>query len=261
MDTLPSQNLLITGTPFSLEGKHVLVTGASSGIGFATAIACARMGAQVTATGRDETRLEQTLEALGQISCANHRSIIADLTETDERQRLVRELGSNIHGLVHSAGISRLCPVRMMDAGHLREVHRTNVEAPVLLTQELLKGNRIDSGGSIVFIASIAAHIGVAGVGAYSASKAALLAMSRCLAMEVVKRRIRVNCLSPALVETPLLAATAQLLGSLEQQRGQYPLGFGTPDDVANASIFLLSNASRWVTGTTLIMDGGLTIS
>jgi NAD(P)-dependent dehydrogenase (short-subunit alcohol dehydrogenase family) len=256
-----SSDLSLSFNPFSLTGKHVLVTGASSGIGLAIAICCARMGAQVTVTGRDEARLRQTLESLGSVNDIAHRSIIADLTHAEDRQRLVETLDNNINGVVHSAGISRLCPVRMMSADHLQEVQKTNVEAPVLLTQQLLKGNRIEAGGAIVFIASIAAHIGVAGVGAYSASKAALLAMSRCLAMEVVKRQIRVNCLSPALVQTPLLDATAQLLGSLEQQREQYPLGFGTPEDVANAAIFMLSDASRWITGTTLIMDGGLTIS
>lgn len=261
MNEVSSPDVPSTFNPFSLADKHVLVTGASSGIGRAIALSCARMGARVTATGRDEVRLGQTLEALGHISDAPHGSIVADLTQADDRKRLVAELNGNIDGLVHSAGISRLCPVRMMSADHLQEVQRTNVEAPVLLTQQLLGSGRIQANGSIVFIASIAAHIGVAGVGAYSASKAALLAMSRCLAMEVVKRGIRVNCLSPALVETPLLEATEQLLGSLEQQKKLYPLGFGHPDDVANAAIFMLSNASRWVTGTTLIMDGGLTIS
>lgn len=247
--------------PFSLAGKRILVTGASSGIGRAVAIACAGMGAQVIATGRDEERLGQTLEALGQMVSLDHHGVCADLTLEADRERLVAELGGPIHGVVHSAGISRLCPVRMMGEEHLREVQQINVEAPVLLTRHLLKGNRIEADGAVVFIASIAAHIGVAGVGAYSASKASLLAMARCLAMEVVKRRIRVNCLSPALVETPLLDATAQVLGSLEQQRSLYPLGFGKPEDVANATVFLLSGASRWVTGTTLVMDGGLTIS
>jgi NAD(P)-dependent dehydrogenase (short-subunit alcohol dehydrogenase family) len=133
----------------------------------------------------------------------------------------------------------------------------------MLLTQEILKRNLVSPEGSIVFLASIAAHIGVPGVAMYSGTKAALLAMSRCLAMEVVKRKIRVNCLSPALVETPIFDAMIELSGdaSMEQQRSNYPLGFGKPEDVANAVIFLLSNASRWITGTTIVMDGGLTIS
>ena len=95
----------------------------------------------------------------------------------------------------------------------------------------------------------------------YSGTKAALIATMRCLAMEVVKRGIRVNCLAPALVETPLLAATETMVASMDQQRAAYPLGFGRPEDVANAAVFFLSDASRWITGTTLVMDGGLTIS
>jgi NAD(P)-dependent dehydrogenase (short-subunit alcohol dehydrogenase family) len=133
----------------------------------------------------------------------------------------------------------------------------------MLLTQVLLKRNLLQDGSSMVFISSIAAHIGVPGVGAYSGTKAALLAMVRCLAMEVAKRSIRANCLSPALVRTPLLEATATMVGAgaMEQEQNNYPLGFGEADDIANAAVFLLSGASRWITGTTIVMDGGLTIT
>lgn len=247
--------------PFTLSGKSILVTGATSGLGLEIARSCARMGARLLVTGRDQLRLTQIVEALQEISTESHQAIRADLTIAEQRAELVSAVTMPIDGLVHSAGISRLCPVRLMSEAHLREVQTINVEAPVLLTQALLKRNLIGAGGSILFLASIAAHIGVAGVGGYSASKAALVALSRCLAMEVVKRRIRVNCLSPALVNTPLLEATAQLVGSLEAERDNYPLGFGTPEDIANAAVFMLSGASRWITGTTLVMDGGLTIS
>jgi NAD(P)-dependent dehydrogenase (short-subunit alcohol dehydrogenase family) len=247
--------------PFSLSGKRILVTGATSGLGMEIALSCARMGAELIVTGRDQERLARTLDALQSISDSPHQSFQADLTIAEQRAALAAALEKEIDGLAHSAGISRLCPVRMMGEAHLREIQAVNVEAPVLLTQSLLKRNLISSGGSILFIASIAAHIGVAGVGAYSGTKAALIALSRCLAMEVVKRRIRVNCLSPALVDTPLLEATAQIVGSMETERNNYPLGFGKPEDIANAAIFMLSGASRWITGTTLVMDGGLTIN
>jgi len=249
--------------PFTLTGKRVLVTGASSGLGQAIALACAKMGAELLVTGRDQTRLAQTLEQLQVISALPHQAVVADLTQASEREALVNAVGAEIHGLVHSAGISRLCPVRMMSEAHLREVQSINVDAPLLLTQALLKRNLVGVQGSILFIASIAAHIGVAGVGAYSGTKAALIAISRCLAMEVVKRRIRVNCLCPALVETPLLDATMQAIGadSTDKQRSYYPLGFGKPEDVANAALFMLSDGSRWITGVDLVMDGGLTIS
>lgn len=247
--------------PFSLADKRILVSGATSGLGYETALTCARMGAEVIGSGRDPARLKTTLTALREISDLPHRMLAAELTDEQQRLELVSQLGGPINGVVHSAGISRLSPVRMMNAQHLREVQAINVEAPTLLTQALLKNSLIAQGGSIVFIASIAAHIGVPGVAAYSGTKAALIAITRCLATEVYKRRIRANCLSPALVETPLLEATAAVTGTIEEERKNYPLGFGKPEDVANAAVFLLSDASRWITGTTIVMDGGLTIS
>jgi len=245
-------------TPFSLEGKRILVTGASSGIGRQIAISCSQMGATVTGTGRDTSKLDETLSLL---SGANHLMVPADLTQASGRDAVVAAITNTLEGIVHCAGISRLSPVRMMTEAHLLEIMAINVNAPMLLTQGLLKKQKIQDGGSILFISSIAAHIGVAGVAGYSGSKAALIAMMRCLAMEVVKRKIRVNCLSPALVQSPLLTATAKLVGSMETEENNYPLGFGEPVDVANASIFFLSEASRWITGTTLVMDGGLTIN
>lgn len=248
--------------PFSLQGKRILVTGSTSGLGKTIAITCAHMGAELIVTGRDGERLAHALAQLQTISARAHLAVQADLTQARGRDALVAAAGqAPLDGVVHSAGISRLSPVRMITEQHLREVQAINVDAPMLLTQALLKRNLVATDGSMVFIASIAAHIGVPGVAAYSGTKAALLAMVRCLAMEVVKRRIRANCLSPALVETPLLDATATMIGSMEQERSNYPLGFGKPQDVAHAAIFMLSDASRWITGTTLVMDGGLTIS
>lgn len=251
-----------TFNPFSLADRRILVTGSTSGLGKTIALTCARMGAEIICTGRNAERLAQTLAELQALSARPHQGVQADLTQPESRDALMAAVGQTaLHGVVHSAGISRLSPVRMLTEQHLREVQSINVDAPMLLTQALLKRNLVAADGSMVFIASIAAHIGVPGVAAYSGTKAALLAMVRCLAMEVIKRRIRANCLSPALVETPLLEATATMIGSMEQERGNYPLGFGKPEDIANAAVFLLSGASRWITGTTLVMDGGLTIS
>lgn len=247
----------MTADAFSLEGKRVLVTGASSGLGRAIAQACARRGAAVVLSGRDEVRLAETRASLAH---GDHGSIAADLIDAAGREKVVTGCGV-IDGVVHSAGISRLSPIRLATQQHLADVWKINYEAPTLLTQRLLAKNQVAAQGSILFMSSIAAFIGVAGVGVYSGTKAALIATMRCLAMEVVKRGIRVNCLAPALVETPLLAATETVVANLDEQRAAYPLGFGKPEDVSNAAIFFLSGASRWITGTTLVMDGGLTIS
>jgi NAD(P)-dependent dehydrogenase (short-subunit alcohol dehydrogenase family) len=234
--------------PFSLEGKNILVTGASSGLGRQIAISCSRIGARLVLTGRHQGRLSETLCML---QGEGHREIAGDLAQTEDIHRIADAAGP-LHGVVHNAGIQRLTPIKLVSEKSLYESTSINYFAPILLTQRLLYRDSIDTGGSIVFMASTAAHIGTPGVGLYSSQKAALLGLVRCLALEQAKRRVRVNCLSPSAVETPIWD-----VAQLEQQRARHPLGLGTPDDVANATIYLLSDASRWVTGTTLVMDGG----
>jgi NAD(P)-dependent dehydrogenase (short-subunit alcohol dehydrogenase family) len=244
--------------PFSLAGRMVLVTGASSGIGAATAVACSRMGATLIVAGRDAANLEATRASL---HGDGHRAVQGDLTRAHDLAALAEATGP-VDGVVHCAGVRGLAPIRMVSERFVRDVFAVNFEAPVLLTQRLLYRNRIRDGGAIVFLSSSSAHLGMHGVGIYSASKAALRAVARCLALEQAKRRIRVNCLSPDLVETRLLRDVPQVDGVdtwLEEQRERHPLGLGKPDDVANAIIYLLSGASRWVTGQTIIMDGGVT--
>jgi NAD(P)-dependent dehydrogenase (short-subunit alcohol dehydrogenase family) len=241
--------------PFSLEGKRILVTGASSGIGRQTAISFSRMGACVVLSARNAERLAETRAAM---EGDDHVIIRADITDSAQRNALADQAGA-LHGVVHSSGTSVLSPIRMATEKHVHDLFSLNYDGPILLTQRLLSKKTIQAGGSVLFIASIAAHIGVAGVGVYSGTKAALLATMRCLAMEVARSRIRVNCLSPSLVESPLLDMMAKNV-SLEQKANDHPLGLGKSEDVANAAIYFISDASRWVTGTTLVMDGGLTI-
>lgn len=242
--------------PFSLAGKRVLVTGASSGIGRQIAISFSKMGADIVATGRNVERLNETMAALAP---GKHEAIPADIVDDAQRVALADQAGP-LNGLVHCAGTSVLAPIRLASQKHLRDLYILNYESPMLLTQRLLYRKAIQNSGSILFVASIAAHIGVPGVGAYSGTKAAILATVRCLAMELIKQKIRVNCLSPSLVESPLLELMSKNV-SLEEKSRDHPLGLGTPEDVANAAIYFVSDASRWVTGTTLVMDGGLTIS
>ena len=241
---------------FTLSGKTVLVTGASSGIGYQIALSCALAGANVVATGRDEGRLSALLTEMNGLA---HRFLLADLRDDFSVKALASQI-ERIDGVVHSAGIAMLAPLRLATRAHIESQMDVNYVAPMLLTKQLLQRNAISNGGSIIFVSSISAHIGAQGVCAYGASKAALEAMARGLALEVAKRAIRVNCLAPGSVDTPMLQAARANVASLDQTLARYPLGLGQPEDVAHAAVFLLSAASRWITGTTLTIDGGHTI-
>lgn len=242
-------------TPFHITGKPILVTGASSGIGREICVQIARMGGIVIATGRDRSRLNETLAMLG---AGEHRSITADLTIADERAAIAAGIPA-LHGIVHSAGVMKQIPFRFLAEKHVRDMMLGNYEAPILLTEAILHGKAMADGGSIVFISSTAASLGAKALAAYSASKAAVTAAMRVLALEVASRRIRANCIAPAMVETPMAVKTEDAVSaeSMNEHRKLYPLGFSHPADVANAAVFLLSDASSRITGTTLFVDGG----
>jgi NAD(P)-dependent dehydrogenase (short-subunit alcohol dehydrogenase family) len=241
----------VSQTPFGLSGKSVLVTGASSGIGRAVALRCAQAGASVVVTGRDADRLTQTLQSL---PGEGHRAMPADLVDPAALRALADNCGP-LDGVVHSAGVRGLSPIRMAGEKFVRNVMQINYEVPVLLTQRLLHKNVLRDNSSMIFMSSIAAHIGTVGVGIYSGSKAALVGTMRCLALEIAKRGMRANCLCPGLVETNLITEDPSWF---EGQKQRYPLGIGTPDDVAYACLYLLSDASRKVTGIEFNMDGGV---
>ncbi|MFC3656290.1 SDR family oxidoreductase [Xanthomonas hyacinthi] len=236
---------------FGLQGKTVLVTGASKGIGQAVAQTCAAAGAGVLLAGRDAVRLEAVLASL---DGDGHRLFVGDLSDSTTLQRLAVESGP-VDGLVHSAGIRGLAPMKLVGESFLKEVLDINYVAPVMLTRHLLARQSIRAGGSIVFISSIAALTGTVGVGPYAGSKAALIGTLRPLALELARRNIRANALCPGLVETTLITEDKSWF---EESRKRYPLGVGQPDDVALACLYFLSNASDKVTGQAFSMDGGV---
>lgn len=245
-------------SPFSLSGKRILVTGASSGLGRQIAVSCAAGGAQVIVCGRNTERLQESLSLL---AGEGHLMIAGDLTDDAVIAETVERAGL-IDGVVHCTGISIPMPARMARRDFVERLYNINVFTPQLLTNQLLAKNSINRGGAILFMSSSAAVRGVHGTSIYAGTKAALIAAARCIALETAKRGIRVNCLAPDLVETPMLHGSGANMPTeqwLAEQRAIHPLGLGTPDDVANAAIFFLSAASRWITGTTLIMDGGIT--
>lgn len=238
---------------FSLNGKTILVTGASSGIGRAIAIACSQQGARVILNGRNQLRLQATLETL---SGEGHEAVQADLTNAEQRTFLVKSL-PQLDGVVHCAGIGSRVLCKMLEEQDVSRVMQANFEAPVLLQAELLREKKIAKEASIVFIASAAATMPSVGNAIYSASKAAIIAYAKCLAQELANRKIRVNCISPAMVWTDLalVGATEEQLREAEQN---YPLKrYAQPEDITGVAIYLLSDASSWVTGSNIELTGG----
>jgi len=238
--------------PFHLHGKTVLVTGASSGIGRAVAVECARAGARVVINGRDAGRLTDTLALLH--AGLDHAACAADLTDPPQMARLVAACGE-LDGVVHAAGVHGVTPLRMLRQSFMQTVLDANFLAPLMLTQLLLAKKTLRNGASLVFMSSIAAHTGTVGVGPYSASKAALEGLIRPLALEIAPRAMRANAIAPGLVDTPLVNDDRAWL---DEKAKMYPLGLGKPEDVAYAAIYLLADISRKVTGTQLHLDGGI---
>lgn len=242
--------------PFSLAGRRILVTGASSGIGRQTAIACADLGAQLVITGRDAQRLDGTLRLL---AGEGHRAITADLTRAQDLALLASQ-AEPLHGVVHAAGVSRLVPLRMLKEAHLHDMFAHNTHAPILLVQQLAAARKLLSRASIVLIAAVASHAGPIASTAYAASKAALLGASRAMAQDLAKHGIRVNCIAPGYVQTPMLEQLGQGGANLQERMHEAPLGIGQPQDIAHAAAFFLGDASRAINQSYFLVDGGISI-
>ena len=246
--------------PFSLEGKTILVTGASSGIGQATAIECSKMGAKVIITARNEQRLKETKS---QLVGSGHSYVIADLSNSDDIEMLVNSI-PQIDGCVNNAGYNTVQLIPFIKEVDLDKMFNINIKAPIILTNTLVKKKRINKGASIVFTSSISGRtICSFGNSLYSATKGALSSFMRNAALDLASKKIRCNAVLPGMVETPLKDGKSFITDEQwETNRQLYPLKrFGKPEDIAYAIIYLLSDASQWVTGTELIIDGGRTLN
>lgn len=248
----------VTYNPFTLEGKTILVTGASSGIGKATAIECAKMGAKLVITGRNEARLNEVYNSL---EGEGHIQVIADLSNDEEIQRLVDEIPV-LNGCVNNAGYNVMSVIPFIKKDELGRIMNVNLTAPIMLTHLLVKKKKMAKDSSIVFTSSISAR-GRNSVGnsMYSATKGGLSSFMKNAALELAAKRIRCNAVLPGMVETPLKEGKANVTEEQwEINRQLYPLKrFGKPEEIAYGIIYLLSDASAWVTGTELVIDGGLT--
>ena len=248
--------------PFSISGKTILITGAGGGIGRATAIECAKMGANVMVTDINAPALEETLALLDTQSGQAHQLFVADLTDENQQKALVENMPV-LDGLVSNAGISKVLPIQFLNTQDMDKIMSINAFAPMHLTQKLYKKKKIKKGGSIVFTVSISGvcMVSMGGV-MYAVSKNALDAFMRNAALEFASRNIRVNSVNPSRVNTPLIKAnTSYSEEDLAKDMLTYPLRrYAEPVEIAYAIIYLLSDASSYVTGHALVIDGGKTL-
>ena len=244
--------------PFTLQLKSVLVTGASSGIGRAIAIECSRMGAAVIITGRDPKRLQQTFD---QLAGEGHTQIIADLSQDTDLQNLIT-LSSNLDGVVHCAGIASPVPFAFIDQEKLQTIFSVNFMSPTLMTRKLIKKNKINKYASIVFISSInGVYCSFPASTIYSASKGAINGLAKGMAIDLAPKNIRVNSVCPGMITTHILDDGRITPEQIIEDKKKYPLKrYGEPEEVAFAVVYLLSDATKWMTGSNILLDGGYTL-
>lgn len=248
--------------PFSLAGKIILVTGASSGIGRATAVECAKMGATLVLTARNEQRLRDTLSLLPE---GQHRIIPAELGSEEAAKNLVAQLPADVKldGIVHCAGVSGLFLSAFLKEEKALETLSTNLLSPIFINKYIQKKRKLNAHASIVFISSVAAYHPNIGQTIYAASKNGVIAAMKTLAREMFTKGIRANAICPAMVETPMTAPETQGLSEeqLAEDKAKHFLGrYGRPEEVAQMAVYLLSDATLWVTGSIFPIDGGYTL-
>lgn len=249
--------------PFSLEGKKILITGASSGIGRTVAIEASLAGANIVICGRNSERLNKTFDLLHRIYNQRHERIVFDLADELATSATIHQL-SDFDGIVFAAGSDLIQPFSFTTSQQLKSIMDDNFTGQVLMLQKLIKTKKINQGASIVFFSSVnGTSIGSKGHSLYAAAKGAINGLVRVLANELSKKKIRVNAIAPGMVETGLMKMNEEIVSQelLEEHRKDYPLGFGRPEDVAYLCIYLLSTASVWMTGQSITIDGGLGIN
>lgn len=246
--------------PIDLSGKNILVTGASSGIGKGIAVYLSKLGANVIMAARNEERLKETYNELDP---GNHSYYLIDLMDLDKIEILMNDIcsgGRKLNGIVHSAGISRTVPIQYLKSEDLKNIMTVNFYSFIELVKHFSKRKYNDNGGSIVAVSSISSKVGARGLSAYCASKGALDSAIRALALELAPRNIRINSVAPGMIKTQIYEGLLEIVNNddfEEDLKKRQIMGLGKPEDVASATAFLLSDASGFITGTSLIVDGG----
>ena len=245
--------------PFSLENKTILVTGASSGIGRAIAVECAKMGATLIISGRNSERLNETFLQLDQTK--SNTAIAGDLTDDS----FIKEFTAStpaLDGVVFCAGVSDTTLIKFATKEKFLRILDIDLLSQVSLIQNLLKKKVIRNGASLVFMSSLGAHRLSPGLGLYSAAKSGLISIMKSLAIELSSRKIRSNAILPSMVKTELISSLDLLTAEdWAKDEAKYPLGYGEPNDVAFTAVYLLSDATKWMTGSEIVIDGGLSLT
>lgn len=246
--------------PMDLSGKNIMVTGASSGIGKSIAIFLSKMGANVIMVARDEERLKAVLMEL---EPGNHSYFMFDLSDPAGIGNMIDKVCSGslkLNGLVHSAGISKTVPLQYLKLEDLNTIMNVNFYSFIELVKQFSRRKNNDNGGSIVAISSISSKIGARGLTAYCASKGALDSAIKSIALELAPKGIRINSVAPGMIRTQIYDGLKEIVNNSsfeEDLKKRQILGIGEPEDIAYAAAFLLSDASRFITGTSIIVDGG----
>lgn len=254
---------MISSSPFSLKGRKILITGASSGIGRTIAIETTKVGAELIICGRNEDKLNETFSLINSLGSFNHKKISFDLSDEEKIAEVVSEI-DKLDGIVFAAGVDQICPFILTTRAHIYKSFESNFIGHTLFLQKLLKQKLLNKSASTVFISSVNGTVlGSKGHSLYAATKGAVNGLVRSLANELSSKKMRVNAIAPGMVKAGLFEVNAAVLSEeeLEQHQKDYPLGFGEAEDVAYLCIYLLSNASKWMTGQILTLDGGLTIN
>ena len=247
-------------SPMDLNGKNILVTGASSGIGKGIAIYLSKMGANVIMAARNEEKLKETYNEL---EPGNHSYYLIDLNNLDEIEGMIDDICSDerkLNGIVHSAGISRTIAIQFLKMDNLKSIMSINFYSFMELVKHFSKRKYNDNGGSIVAISSISSKLGARGLAAYCASKGALDSAIRPMALELASKNIRINSIAPGMIKSQIYDGLIELVNNKDFEtdlKKRQILGLGKPEDVASTAAFLLSDASKFITGTSIIVDGG----
>lgn len=254
---------LLSSDPFSLSGKTILVTGASSGIGRECAVSFSKRGAKVILTGRNQEGLRSTASECNKyFDCAWYSYDLANLSGIGDLVSAVVEKHGPINGFLHAAGIQKTLPYTHNSVDDFHSIYDVNFLSAIELIKFLSKKNNKGYNPRYVLISSITAVVGRPGVVAYSASKGAMVSAVRTLSIELATKGIAINCISPGTIMTPLMESMMESLTEEQRQKRKegFLIGLGQPSDVANTAIFLLSDASRWITGQNIVVDGGYTV-